>query len=187
VDHHVARNRRPDVRRHRRSQPPVPEAISSSEELAYVSCSAHAELAGLAALQGNHALARRHLERARELAPTTGVRDSMAIVANAGGLAARFRGDLEEAKSRHLQALDLFEELRSKIGIAQTRCFLGDAQHALGHAGAAARHFGEALTLAHEIGRFDLMAAALEDRDALPLPTTRRPVPSCSALPPISV
>ena len=84
-----------------------------------------------------------------------------------------------------MQALDLFEELRSKIGIAQTRCCLGHAEHELGHAGGAARHVREALTLAHEIGRYDLMAAALEGSGALPLPTTRRPVPSCSALPPI--
>jgi hypothetical protein len=86
----------------------------------------------------------------------------MAMAANAAGLIARLRGDASEAKASHLQALSVFQELGSAIGIASTRCCLGYADHHLGHSSSAARHFGDALTLARKTGRSDIMAAALE-------------------------
>jgi predicted ATPase/DNA-binding SARP family transcriptional activator len=138
------------------------EAIAAADHLAYVHCAAHAELGCLAALQGDHQRAHQHRQAAADLAPTTGVRDSIAMTANAAGLIARFRGDASEAKASHLQALAVFQELGSEIGIAYTRCCLGYADHHLGHASTAARHFGDALTLAHKAGRSDIMAAALE-------------------------
>jgi hypothetical protein len=58
--------------------------------------------------------------------------------------------------------LEQLQELRSEIGIAYTRCCLGYADYHLGQASTSARHFHEALTLAHKIGRSDIMAAALE-------------------------
>lgn len=99
---------------------------------------------------------------AADLAPTTGVRDSLAMAANAAGLIARFRGDPPQAKANHLQALAVFQELGSEIGVAYTRCCLGYADHHVGQASTAARHFDDALTLAHKTGRSDIMAAALE-------------------------
>jgi predicted ATPase/DNA-binding SARP family transcriptional activator len=138
------------------------EAIAAAHELAYVRCTAHAELGCLAALQGDQQRAQQHRQAAADLAPTTGVRDSMAMAANAAGLIARLRGDASEAKASHLQALAVFQELGSQIGIAYTRCCLGYADHHLGQAGSAARHFGDALTLARKAGRSDIMAAALE-------------------------
>ena len=50
----------------------------------------------------------------------------------------------------------------SELGLAYTRCCLGYADHQLGQTSTAARHFGDALILAHKAGRSDLMAAALE-------------------------
>ena len=64
------------------------DALASTDHLAYVLCYAHCELGGLAALRGDHEQARRHEETARQLAPTTGVRDSVAIADNAFGFAA---------------------------------------------------------------------------------------------------
>ena len=138
------------------------EAIVVAHELAYVRCAAHAELGGLAGLQGDHQRAQQHQQAATDLAPTTGVRDSVAMAANADGLIARFRGDLPAAKASHLQALAVFQELRSKIGIAYTHCCLGYATHHLGHASMAAQHFIHSLKLADQTGRPDLLAAALE-------------------------
>jgi predicted ATPase/DNA-binding SARP family transcriptional activator len=138
------------------------EAIAAAHELAYVRCTVHAELGCLAALQGHHQRAQQHQQAATDLAPTTGVRDSMAMAANAAGLIARLRGDASEANASHLQALAVFQELGSEIGIAHTRCCLGYADHHLGQASSAARHFGDALTLARKAGRSDIMAAALE-------------------------
>jgi tetratricopeptide (TPR) repeat protein len=138
------------------------EAITAADHLAYVRCAAHAELGCLAAFEGDQERAHQHEQAAADLAPTTGVRDSMAMAANAAGLIARFRGDLHQAKASHLHALAVFQELGSEIGIAYTRCCLGYADHYLGHASTAARHFGDALTLAHRAGRSDIMAAALE-------------------------
>jgi predicted ATPase/DNA-binding SARP family transcriptional activator len=138
------------------------ESIAAAHELAYVRCTAHAELGCLAALQGDRQRAQQHQQAATDLAPTTGVRDSMAMAANAAGLIARLRGDASEAKVSHLQALAVFQELGSEIGIAHTRCCLGYADHHLGHASSAARQFGDALTLARKAGRSDIMAAALE-------------------------
>jgi hypothetical protein len=83
-------------------------AITASDHLAYARCAAHAELGCLAALEGNHQRAHQHQQAAAELAPTTGVRDSMAMAANAAGLIARFQGDASEANASHLQALAVF-------------------------------------------------------------------------------
>jgi predicted ATPase/DNA-binding SARP family transcriptional activator len=138
------------------------EAIAAADHLAYVRCAAHAELGCLAALQGDHQRAHQHQQAAADLAPTTGVRDSIALAANAAGLIARFRGDSLQAKASHLQALAVFQELGSEIGIAYTHCCLGYANHHLGHASTAAQHFGDALTLAHKAGRSDILAATLE-------------------------
>jgi predicted ATPase/DNA-binding SARP family transcriptional activator len=138
------------------------EAIAAADHLAYVRCTAHAELGCLAALQGAHQRAGEHQQAAADLASTTGVRDSVAMAANATGLIARFQGDASEAKANHLQALAVFQELGSEIGLAYTRCCLGYADHQLGHANTAARHFGDAIILAHKSGRPDIMAAALE-------------------------
>jgi predicted ATPase/DNA-binding SARP family transcriptional activator len=138
------------------------EAIAAADQLAYVRCTAQAELGCLAALEGDHERAREHQRAAIDLAPTTGVRDSMAMAANAAGLIGRFRGDASEAKASHLQALTVFQELGSEIGIAYTRCCLGYADHHLGQLRNAAQHLSEALTLAHQAGRSDIMAAALE-------------------------
>jgi predicted ATPase/DNA-binding SARP family transcriptional activator len=138
------------------------EAIAAADELAYVRCAAHAELGCLAALEGDHQQAREHQQAAADLAPTTGVRDSVAMAVNAAGLIARFREDLHQARASHLHALAVFQELGSEIGIAYTRCCLGYADHHLGHASTAAQHFGDALTLAHKAGRSDILAAALE-------------------------
>jgi tetratricopeptide (TPR) repeat protein len=138
------------------------EAIAAAHELAYVRCTAHAELGCLAALQGDQQRAQQHRQAAADLAPATGVRDSMAMAANAAGLIARLRGDASQAKASHLQALTVFQELGAEIGIAHTRCCLGYADHHLGHASTAARQFGDALTLARKAGRSDILAAALE-------------------------
>ena len=138
------------------------EAIAVSDHLAYVRCTGHAELGCLAAFHGDDQQAHQHQQAAADLAPTTGVRDSMAMAANAAGLIARFRGEASEAKASHLQAVAVFQELGSEIGIAYTRCCLGYADHHLGQASTAAQHFGDALTLAHKTGRSDIMAAALE-------------------------
>jgi tetratricopeptide (TPR) repeat protein len=138
------------------------EAIAAADQLAYVRCAAHAELGCLAALQGDYQRAQQHQQAATDLAPTTGVRDSIALAANAAGLITRFRGDSLQAKASHLQALAVFQELGSEIGLAYTRCCLGYADHHLGHASTAARHFGDALTLAHKAGRSDIRVAALE-------------------------
>jgi predicted ATPase len=138
------------------------EAVAAADELAYVRCAAHAELGCLAALEGDHQRAHQHQQASANLAPTTGVRDSLAMAANAASLIARFQGDASEAKASHLQALAVFQELGSEIGVAYTRCCLGYADHHLGQASTAARHFGDALTLAHKTGRSDIMAAALE-------------------------
>jgi predicted ATPase/DNA-binding SARP family transcriptional activator len=138
------------------------EAIAAADELAYVRCTTHAELGCLAALKGDHERAREHQQAAVDLAPTTGVRDSIAMAANAAGLVARFQGDPGQASASHLHALSVFQELGSEIGIAYTRCCLGYADHHLGHASSATQHFGETLTLAQETGRSDIMAAALE-------------------------
>ena len=146
------------------------EAIAVADELAYVRCAAHAELGCLAALEGDHQRAHQHQQAATELATTTGVRDSTAMAANAAGLTARFREDASEAKASHLRALAVFQELGSEIGIAYARCCLGYADHHLGHATAAARHFGDALTLARKTGRSDIMAAALEGLACLAAP-----------------
>ncbi|HET7519173.1 MAG TPA: hypothetical protein VFN05_16085 [Actinomycetes bacterium] len=146
------------------------EAIAAADELAYVRCTAHAELGCLAALEGDHQRAHQHQRAATELATTTGVRDSTAMVANAAGLTARFREDAYEAKASHLRALAVFQELGSEIGIAYVRCCLGYADRHLGHATAASRHFGDALTLARKTGRSDIMAAALEGLACLAAP-----------------
>jgi predicted ATPase/DNA-binding SARP family transcriptional activator len=138
------------------------EAIVTAHELAYVRCAAHAELGCLAGLQGDHQQAHRHQQAAADLAPTTGVRDSVALAANAAGLIARFQGDLPAAKASHLQALAVFQELSSNIGIAHTHCCLGYANHHLGQASIAAQHFSQALRLADRTGRPDILTAALE-------------------------
>jgi hypothetical protein len=41
----------------------------------------------------------------------------------------------------------------SELGLAYTRCCLGYADHQLGQTSTAARHFGDALILAHKAGR----------------------------------
>jgi predicted ATPase/DNA-binding SARP family transcriptional activator len=138
------------------------EAIAAADQLAYVRCTAQAELGCLAALDGDHERAREHQRAAIDLAPTTGVRDSMAMAANAAGLIGRFRGDPRQAKTSHLHALTVFQELRSEIGIAYTRCCLGYADHHLGKPWNSAQQLGEALNLAHQAGRSDIMAATLE-------------------------
>jgi predicted ATPase len=138
------------------------EAIAAADQLAYVRCTAQAELGCLAALDGDHERAREHQRAAIDLAPTSGVRDSMAMAANAAGLIARFRGDPRQAMASHLNALTVFQELGSQIGIAYTCCCLGYADHRLGQLRNSAEHLGEALTLAHRAGRSDIMAAALE-------------------------
>jgi predicted ATPase/DNA-binding winged helix-turn-helix (wHTH) protein len=137
-------------------------AIAASEELDYVRCYSHAELGCLAALEGSREAARNNLDIAEELAPNTGVHDSLAIVANAVGFAARLRGDPTEAKTNHLRALAVFEGLASEIGIAYTSCCLGYVEHHLGEVSASARHLGEALEVAERTGRLDIAAAAFE-------------------------
>jgi tetratricopeptide (TPR) repeat protein len=138
------------------------DAIAVSEGLEYVRCYSHAELGCLAALEGNREGARSHHDIAEGLAPITGVHDSLAIVANATGFAARLRGAPIEAKARHLRALALFEGLASEIGTAYTLCCLGYAEHVLGERSASARHLGEALKVAERTGRFDIAAASFE-------------------------
>ena len=138
------------------------EAIVTANELAYVRCAAHAELGCLADLQGDHQRAHQHQQAATDLVPSTGVRDSVAMAANAAGLIARFRGDPPAAITSHLKALAVFRELHSTIGIAYTHCCLGYANHHLGQASSAAQHFLEALSLADQTGRPDMLAAALE-------------------------
>jgi tetratricopeptide (TPR) repeat protein len=136
-------------------------AIVTAHKLAYVRCVAHAELGCLAGLQGDHRQAHRHQQAATDLAPTTGIRDSVALAANAAGLIARFRGDLPAAKASHLHALAVFQELRSNIGIAHTHCCLGYADHP-GQASIAAQHFSHALKLADRTARPDILTPALE-------------------------
>ena len=138
------------------------EAIVTANELAYVRCAAHAELGCLGGLQGDHQRAHQHQQAATDLIPTTGVRDSVAMAANAAGLIARFQGDPPAAITSHLKALAVFQELHSTIGIAYTRCCLGYANHHLGQASTAAQHFLGALSLANQTGRPDMLAAALE-------------------------
>jgi predicted ATPase/DNA-binding SARP family transcriptional activator len=138
------------------------DAITSSERLRYVTCSAHAELGGLAALAGEHQRADVHHQRALELAPETGVRDAVGMAWNAAGFGARLRGSPEEAKARHLQAVDLFEELGSQIGMAHSLGCLGFAENHLGEVHQSRQHFGQVLQLAADATRPDLMAAALE-------------------------
>ena len=89
---------------------------------------ASSDLGGLAALRGDHAQARRHHETARQLAPTTGVRDSVAIADNAFGFAARLRDDATTAKASHEHALSVLTDLRSPTGIAHSLCCLGYAE-----------------------------------------------------------
>lgn len=137
------------------------EAVAS-ERLKYVTCYAHAELGGLAAMRGDHDAARWHGDRALELAPETGVPDAAGLARNAAGFGARLRGDPHEAKVRHLQALALFEELRSDIGVAHSLCCLGFAQHHLQEHQQSRERFGETLRHARKTGRPDLTAAALE-------------------------
>ena len=72
--------------------------------------------------------------------------------------------DPAEAKAQHLQALAVFEDLRSQIGIAHTLCCLGYAEHHLGQAKTAAKHFDKALNLAHQAGRPDILAVYLRTR-----------------------
>jgi tetratricopeptide (TPR) repeat protein len=159
------------------------DAIAAAHELAYVRCTAHAELGCLAALQGDQQRAQQHRQAAADLAPTTGVRDSVAMAANAAGLIARLRGDASEAKASHLQALAVFQELGAEIGLAHTRCCLGYADHHLGHPSSAARHFGDALTLARKTGRSDIWPPPWKGSPAPPPPMTPRPAPTCSARP----
>jgi hypothetical protein len=93
---------------------------------------------------------------------STDVLGLVAMAANAAGLISRLRGDPRQPKTNHLQALAVFQELGSEIGLAYTRCCLGYADHHLGQASTAAQHFGQALTLAHKAGRSDILATALE-------------------------
>jgi predicted ATPase len=137
-------------------------AIAVSEQLAYVRCYAHAELAALAALDGDHQLASRHHQSCEQLAPTTGVRDSLAMAANAGGLAARIESDPQAARIMHLRALAIYEELGSDIGKAHTTCCLGYAEQHCGQSSNAERQFRNGLELAERIGRLDTMIIALE-------------------------
>jgi tetratricopeptide (TPR) repeat protein len=138
------------------------EAIAVSEDLEYVRCCAHGELGNLAALDGDHQLASWHHDKCAELAPTTGVPDSIAMAANAAGVAARIRGDAEAARRSHLQALAIYQELGSDIGKAQTTCSLAYAELHLRQHSTAAHGFRTALKLAERIGRPDIMMVALE-------------------------
>jgi predicted ATPase/DNA-binding SARP family transcriptional activator len=137
-------------------------AIAVSEQLAYVRCYAHAELGNLAALEGDHQLASRHHHRCEQLAPATGVRDSLAMAANAAGVGSRIRGDPEAARMLHLRALAIYEELGSDIGKAHTGCCLGYAEQHLGQHGSAEGQFRRGLELADRIGRLDTIIVALE-------------------------
>jgi hypothetical protein len=103
-----------------------------------------------------------HHQRALELAPETGVRDAVGMAWNAAGFGARLRGDPADARSRHVQAVGLFEELGSEIGTAHSLCCLAFAEHDLGETQLCRRHFGRALQIADRTGRRDLTAAALE-------------------------
>jgi tetratricopeptide (TPR) repeat protein len=138
------------------------DATASSDRLAYVTCCAQAELGGLAALENEHERARAHHQVALELAPETGVRDAIGMAWNAAGFGARLRGDPDEARSRHLQAVSHLEELGSEIGMAHSLCCLAFAEHDLGEAQVCRQHFGRALQIADKTGRPDLTAAALE-------------------------
>jgi tetratricopeptide (TPR) repeat protein len=138
------------------------EAISCSTGLRYVTCYAHAELSGVAAVRDDHEQARRHSETTLRLAPTTGVRDSLALAHNAAGFAARLRGDHHHAEASHLHALALFEELHSDSGVTHTLCCLGLAEYHLARRVAAGRHLRRALLLATRIGRLELVVAAIE-------------------------
>lgn len=136
-------------------------AVAVSEQ-AYVRCYAHAELGNLAVLDGDHQVASWHHERCAELAPTTGVRDSLAVAANAAGFAARIRRDPQTAQMKHLRALAIYEELGAEIGKAQTICALAYAHHHLGQHRTAEQDFTTALQLAERIGRPDIMIVAIE-------------------------
>jgi predicted ATPase/DNA-binding SARP family transcriptional activator len=138
------------------------DAISAATRLPYVTCSAHAELGGLAALRGDYDQARRHTETALRLAPTTGVRDSLPAAHNAAGFAARLWGDLHYAEASHRHALELFGELNSDTGVAHTLCCLGLTEHHLGQPNAAYEHLLDALKLAGQGGRLDILTAAVE-------------------------
>jgi predicted ATPase/DNA-binding SARP family transcriptional activator len=138
------------------------DALGSTDHLAYVLCYAHCELGGLAALRGDHAQARRHHETARQLAPTTGVRDSVAIADNAFGFAARLRDDATTAKASHEHALSVFTDLGSPTGIAHSLCCLGYAEIQLRRTVQAREHLTKALDIAHGTGRPDITTAAIE-------------------------
>jgi predicted ATPase len=138
------------------------DALASTDHLAYVICYAHCELGSLAALRGDHEQARRHQETARQLAPTTGVRDSVAIADNAFGFAARLQGDPTTAKASHEHALSVFTELGSPTGIAHSLCCLGYAEIQLRRTVQARQHLTRALNIAHATGRPDITSAAIE-------------------------
>jgi tetratricopeptide (TPR) repeat protein len=134
----------------------------SNQRLPYITCLAHAELAGLRALRGQHERALDHSGRARDNAAVSGVADAAGIAANVAGFNARLSGRTADARGHHLEALAVFRDVGSDIGVAHSLCGLGFAQLCQGELDGSRRHLREALRIAIQTRRLELVAAALE-------------------------
>lgn len=139
------------------------QALADADHrLPYITCLAHAELAGVSAVRGEHDRARDHCGRARERAAASGVGDATGVAANVAGLAARLSGSAADARDHHVEALTVFRDVGSDIGVAHSLCGIGFAELGLGAPREAGAHLQQALRIALRTRRLELVAAALE-------------------------
>jgi predicted ATPase/DNA-binding CsgD family transcriptional regulator len=118
-------------------------------------------IAGLAALQGDHATARtlgeESLRRSREQGYHFGVMRALFLL----GITAEWRGDIELAASRYRDSLRLREHLGPSHWVARSLASLADAVYLQGHLDEAETLASEALALARETGHAWTEALAL--------------------------
>jgi tetratricopeptide (TPR) repeat protein len=128
--------------------------------------SAHRDRGACADVLGDMNAALPHYVRSRELFAAAGDEDGVASMTFRFGLAAEWRGDVEEARRLFQEAHDSFERTGYRIGLVQTLGGLGALDMEAGDEAAGAEKLERSLQLAREAGWLWWESRALADRSA---------------------
>ena len=103
-------------------------------------------------MRGHHAEALGWIARLLALAPQAERTDAHASAFHAGGALTYLQGDYTTAEARHREALEIWNHLGSRRGVARSLNSLGSIASSRGELLAARELYGEALSIAREVG-----------------------------------